>query len=94
MTIDEKTRKRRVKEWNARKTAWVAKLEAAKNPNDKAVAEAMIAEAEGVLKRLETKDEVDQDVATPTKTESTSNTKKKTAASGISKEKASGTIGL
>ena len=67
MTIDEKTRKRRVVRWKAQKSAWESKLAEAANENDTAVAKAMIAQAESAIKRLEVKDKVVREEDTPDK---------------------------
>jgi len=56
MVINEKTREQRVTRWNAKKSVWESKLAKAANKNDTAVANAMIAEAEGAIERLEVKE--------------------------------------
>ena len=58
MSITETVRTDRIKRWKARKSAWESKLDEADNENDKNVATAMIAEAEGMITRLEKTDEV------------------------------------
>ena len=58
MSITEETRAARVNRWKDRKSAWETKLDEADNENDKSAAAAMMAEAEGMIKRLEKTDEV------------------------------------
>jgi hypothetical protein len=58
MTISEKTRLARVDRWQGMKAAWKSKLGKAENQNDTDVANKMIAEADMMLSKLETKDEV------------------------------------
>jgi len=61
MVITETTRAARVKRWQNLKSAWEAKSKEADNENDKNVAAAMIAEADGMIKRLESNDEQTQE---------------------------------
>ena len=58
MTISESTRKSRVQRWENSKQAWEAKLATAENQNGTDVANKMIAEAEGMIKRLKETDGV------------------------------------
>lgn len=58
MTISEKTRLARVNRWASSKKAWEVKLNKATTQNDTDVANKMIAEAEGMISRLESKSEV------------------------------------
>ena len=63
MAITEAVRTARTKRWQNHKNAWETKLAKADNENDKTVAAAMIAEAEGAIKRLESKDKIVQEEA-------------------------------
>lgn len=58
MAIREKTRLARVDRWISLKKAWEAKLSRATTQNDTDVANKMIAEAEGILSRLESPVEI------------------------------------
>ena len=68
MSIDNKTREERITRWEARKRAWGAKLESAKNQTDTDVANLMIEEAKDALSRLGVKGEVVSEVVKSTKT--------------------------
>ena len=61
MSITETVRTARIKRWQNLKSAWVTKLDEADNENDRNVASAMIAEAEGMITRLESHDKKAQE---------------------------------
>lgn len=77
MTISEKTRLARVDRWTSLKNAWKAKLSEATTQNDTDVANKMIAEADMMLSKLKTKDEVVPEENTGVTTGSKSSPKKR-----------------
>ena len=60
MTLSDAARAQRVKGWTNQKSKWKSKLEKASDPYDIDIANAMIADAEEALKRLEVNAEVVQ----------------------------------
>lgn len=63
MSLTDESRERRIATWTTRKKAWEAKLAVATSTSATNVAKIMVDEAEGVLKRLETKEEIVQEEA-------------------------------
>ena len=101
MPIDEKTRESRINRWKNLKSAWESKLAKASNENDSAVAKKMIAEAEGMIKRLESKDEIvqkedisDKDKMAPLVKKTKSSHKKRDTTMVPEEEGSTSTLGL